>query len=62
MTDKEFVNLQRVGLTLGRPLTLPFLQCQLLNLIHSQRSDKTVRFCFCTSLLDEMKKKLYNIN
>lgn len=31
MTDKEFVNLQRVGLTLGRPLTLPFLQCQLLN-------------------------------
>lgn len=24
MTDKEFVNLQRVGLTLGRPLTLPF--------------------------------------
>lgn len=62
MTDKEFVNLQRVGLTLGRPLTLPFLQCQLLNLIHSQRTDKTVRFCFCTSLLDEMKKKLYNIN
>ena len=39
MTDKEFVNLQRVGLTLGRPLTLPFLQCQLLNLIHSQRTD-----------------------
>lgn len=37
MTDKEFVNLQRVGVTLGRPLTLPFLQCQLLNLIHSQR-------------------------
>ena len=28
MTDKEFVNLQRVGLTLGRPLTLPFLQFQ----------------------------------
>ena len=42
MTDKEFVNLQRVGLTLGRPLTLPFLQCQLLNLIHSQRTDYNV--------------------
>lgn len=25
MTDKEFVNLQRVGVILGRPLTLPFL-------------------------------------
>lgn len=63
MTDKEFVNLQRVGVILGRPLTLPFLQCQLLNLIHSQRTDKTVRFLFfCTSLLDEMKKKLYNID
>lgn len=24
MTDKEFVNLQRVGVILGRPLTLPF--------------------------------------
>lgn len=46
MTDKEFVNLQRVGVILGRPLTLPFLQCQLLNLIHSQRTDKTVRFLF----------------
>lgn len=38
MTDKEFVNLQR----------------QLLNLIHSQRTDKTVRFfIFCIILLDE---------
>lgn len=24
MTDKEFVNLQRAGVILGRPLTLPF--------------------------------------
>ena len=46
MTDKEPVNLQREGEILGRPLTLPFLQCQLLNLIHSQRTDKTVRFLF----------------
>lgn len=54
MTDKGFVNLQRVGVTLGRPLTLPFLQRQLLNLIHSQRTDKTVRFfIFCIILLDE---------
>lgn len=30
--------------------------------MHSQRTDKSVLFCFCTSLLDEMKKKLYNID
>lgn len=44
MTDKEFVNLQRVGATLGRLLTIPFSQCQLPKFIHSHRTDKTVRF------------------
>lgn len=50
-----------VWATFGRPLFVIDRSAKIFT--HSQRTDKTVRFfCFCTSLLDEMKKKLYNID
>lgn len=48
-----------VWATFGRPIFVIDRSAKIF--MHSQRTDKSVLFCFCTSLLDEMKKKLYNI-
>lgn len=48
----------------GRPLVALFLSLtgrQKFSYTLGGRIKPSV-FCFCTSLLDEMKKKLYNIN